>query len=240
MPQQRTRIRNSRIHADVEINTDDLPTSDNPANQGYHWRIQIDGDADGTPDGGYVEINENEVEIGFNDGTNYIKIDAAGISSNPPFGGESNTASNQGTSGVGVFDSKVGVDLQFRNIDAGSNKISISLDAGNKEIDVDVNEGNITHNNLGGIGENDHHSRQHSIISTSDHASTATPDQILKADANGLPIDATNTDAEVSDAVNKKHDRQHSITSSSDHTSGATPGQMLMGCQLMQQIQMQK
>ncbi|MHC1591769.1 MAG: autotransporter outer membrane beta-barrel domain-containing protein [Candidatus Helarchaeales archaeon] len=227
MPQQRTRIKGSRIYADVEINTDDSPTSDNPANQGYHWRIQIDGNADGTPDGGYVEINENEVEIGFNDGTNYIRIDAAGISSNPSFGGESNTASNQGTSGVGVFDAKVGVDLQFRNIDAGSNKISVSLDAANKEIDIDVNEGNISHNNLGGIGENDHHSRQHSITSTSDHTSGATPGQILKADANGLPVDATNTDAEVSDAVAKKHDQVHDITGADHTAAGLTAGHVI-------------
>ena len=50
------------------------------------------------------------------------------------------------------------------------------------------------------------HSRQHSITSTADHTSTATPGKILKADANGLPIDATNTDTEVANAVSKSHD----------------------------------
>jgi len=39
------------------------------------------------------------------------------------------------------------------------------------------------------------------------HTSTATPAQILQADANGLPVDATNTDAEVSDAVAKRNCR---------------------------------
>ncbi len=45
------------------------------------------------------------------------------------------------------------------------------------------------------------HARQHSITSTLDHTSTATSGRILKADANGLPVNATNTDAEVSGAV---------------------------------------
>jgi hypothetical protein len=49
------------------------------------------------------------------------------------------------------------------------------------------------------------HSRQHSITSTDDHTSTATAGKILKADANGLPIEATNTDTEVSNAVSKAH-----------------------------------
>lgn len=49
------------------------------------------------------------------------------------------------------------------------------------------------------------HDKSHSIVSTGDHSSAATEDQILMADANGLPVDATNTDAEVADAVTKKH-----------------------------------
>ncbi len=57
--------------------------------------------------------------------------------------GESNTASNQGAAGVGLYDLKAGVDLQFRNINAASNKVSIALDAGNKEVDINVNEANL-------------------------------------------------------------------------------------------------
>jgi hypothetical protein len=49
------------------------------------------------------------------------------------------------------------------------------------------------------------HTRLHSITSILDHSSTATPGQILKANANGLPVDATNTDADVADAVAKRH-----------------------------------
>ena len=46
-----------------------------------------------------------------------------------------------------------------------------------------------------------------------------TSGKMIKADSNGLPIDATNTDAEVSDAVSKAHTRSHTINSTSDHTS---------------------
>jgi len=71
------------------------------------------------------------------------------------------------------------------------------------------------------------HARQHAVTSTSDHTSTATPGKVLKADANGLPVDATNTDTQVSGAVTASHTRSHAVTSTSDHTSSATSGKML-------------
>ena len=64
--------------------------------------------------------------------------------------GEANTASNIGIDGVGVFDGKVGVDLQFRNINAGSTKISVTDDSANNEIDIDVSESDLTLDNIGG------------------------------------------------------------------------------------------
>lgn len=51
--------------------------------------------------------------------------------------GEVNTASNIGLAGLGLFDAKIGVDLQFRNLYAG-NALSISHDVGNKVIRYDV------------------------------------------------------------------------------------------------------
>lgn len=53
-------------------------------------------------------------------------------------GGEANTASNVGTAGVGLFKQKVGVDLQFKKLNAGSGKITITDDVGNNEVDVDL------------------------------------------------------------------------------------------------------
>lgn len=57
--------------------------------------------------------------------------------------GETNTASNVGVGGVGTFKQKTGVDLEFRSINAASNKITVALDAGNNEIDIDAAPDNI-------------------------------------------------------------------------------------------------
>ena len=59
-------------------------------------------------------------------------------------GGEANTASNVGVSGVGVFKQKTGTNLEFKNINSGSNKVTITNDAANSEIDVDVVVANLT------------------------------------------------------------------------------------------------
>tara|TARA_R100000808_G_scaffold3367_1_gene12052 strand:- start:1410 stop:3029 length:1620 start_codon:yes stop_codon:yes gene_type:complete len=62
--------------------------------------------------------------------------------------GEANTASNVGSAGIGFFKQKSSLDLQFKNLNAGSNKISLTDDTANNEVDVDVNQGNIDHNQL--------------------------------------------------------------------------------------------
>jgi len=45
------------------------------------------------------------------------------------------------------------------------------------------------------------HARQHAITATADHTSGATAGKLLKADANGLPIDASNTDTQLANTV---------------------------------------
>ena len=59
--------------------------------------------------------------------------------------GEANSGSNLGNGGVGVFDSKSGVYLGFRNINAGSSKITVTNDSANKEIDIDLGAHASTH-----------------------------------------------------------------------------------------------
>ena len=52
--------------------------------------------------------------------------------------GEDNTASNVGTSGVGLFKQKTGVDLEFKNVSAGSSKITVTDDVTDNEVDIDL------------------------------------------------------------------------------------------------------
>jgi len=63
-------------------------------------------------------------------------------------GGGISGATNVGSGGVGPFEAVSGANLQFRNINAGSSKITVAYDAGNKEIDVDVDETEINVRNL--------------------------------------------------------------------------------------------
>lgn len=67
-------------------------------------------------------------------------------------GGSVNSASNVGSGGVGLFDAKIGSDLQFKNINAGSSKITITDDTGDKEVDIDVDPSQIDIDDLGLTG----------------------------------------------------------------------------------------
>lgn len=73
---------------------------------------------------------------------------------NQASGGGSGTitgANNVGTAGVGVFDGEAGGNLNFRNINAGSNKVTVTLDGANKEVDIDVDESQIDVRNLDNV-----------------------------------------------------------------------------------------
>lgn len=66
--------------------------------------------------------------------------------------GQANTASNIGAGGVGPYQQKIGVDLQFRNINAAAGgRITVALDAANNEIDLDVDPSNIDLDDLGDV-----------------------------------------------------------------------------------------
>lgn len=58
--------------------------------------------------------------------------------------GETNTASNVNTAGVGVFKQKTGVDFEFRGVKAASAKATVVLDAPTNEIRVDVADASAT------------------------------------------------------------------------------------------------
>lgn len=65
-------------------------------------------------------------------------------------------AVNAGTGGIGVFDGKIINDLEFRNIIASSNRVTVALDAGNKNVTLDVAQSNIDHGSIGGLTDDDH------------------------------------------------------------------------------------
>jgi len=97
--------------------------------------------------------------------------------------GETNTASNQGTDGVGVYDTKVVADLQFRHVAPGSTKITTTLNG--KDIDIDVVEANLVHDHdgvtgggtvdhvdLANKGTNTHGDIDNHITGTTEHSAT--------------------------------------------------------------------
>lgn len=65
--------------------------------------------------------------------------------------GNVNSAANVGVGGVGIYKEISGGQIRFKNINAGSNKISVTNDVANDEIDIDVIEGNINYNNLANL-----------------------------------------------------------------------------------------
>jgi len=56
---------------------------------------------------------------------------------------EGTTASNVGSGGVGVYKQKTGLDLEFKNINAGSTKITVTDDTDDNEVDIDVAVANL-------------------------------------------------------------------------------------------------
>lgn len=89
--------------------------------------------------------------------------------------GEINTASNVGTSGSGLYYQKSGVDLEFKNIDAGNNLISIADNSTNKALEISVNESLIQHQNIFGAGTNSHAQIDTAISNSASHISAASP-----------------------------------------------------------------
>jgi hypothetical protein len=89
-------------------------------------------------------INTDSMALEFWNGASWVTVSG----SSGGGGGEINSGVNIGTAGVGVFDSKSGVLLQFRNINAGSSKVTVTDDSGNDEIDIDIVPGNINTSEL--------------------------------------------------------------------------------------------
>jgi len=94
----------------------------------------------------YVEPSNNHFMMKSTGGT-IIDFDVLGAAPT----GEANTATNVGVGGQGLFKQKASANLEFRNINAASSKITVALDTPNNEVDIDVSEANLTLNSIGGI-----------------------------------------------------------------------------------------
>ena len=109
-------------------------------------KLKLAGDLGGTADLPTVPELANK-QATLVSGTNIKTINGSSLLGSGNLvitGGETNTASNVGISGVGIFKQKTGVDLEFKKLNAGSNKITITDDVANNEIDVDVVVANLT------------------------------------------------------------------------------------------------
>lgn len=123
-------------------------------NNPWVWRDSFDILAAATTPGNpaanskrlYVEPSNNHLMVKSTAGT-IIDIDVLGAAPT----GEANTATNVGAGGQGLFKQKTSANLEFRNINAASPKITVALDTPNNEVDLDVSEANLTLNNVGGV-----------------------------------------------------------------------------------------
>jgi hypothetical protein len=96
--------------------------------------------------------------------------------------GEVNTGLNIGTSGVGVFAQKSGVQLQFKNLISANNKITIVDTPLSHGITFTLVEGNILHSNIGEVGTNTHAQIDSAISDSVSHiANTFNPHGTTKA-----------------------------------------------------------
>ncbi len=66
----------------------------------------------------------------------------------PSGSGSAILGENVGTGGVGPYKTRVGDNLQFKNINAGSSKITVTDDIPDNEIDIDVDQTKLDHDQL--------------------------------------------------------------------------------------------
>jgi len=104
----------------------------------YFTETEIGGTTSATDSGAYRTGVYDDFTNSNNSNVQAVLKDLDTAITNAASGGEVNTASNQGTGGVGVFYQKSVADLQFKNINVSGSHITVTDDAANHEIDLAV------------------------------------------------------------------------------------------------------
>lgn len=95
---------------------------------------------------GYVAVKQGATDLSDPTQALFLPAGRFGLSSSGGGGGgsgEVNTASNVGSTGVGLFKQKSGVDLQFKNVAPASNRITVTEDVPSNTAQIDVVSANI-------------------------------------------------------------------------------------------------
>jgi hypothetical protein len=139
---------------------------------------------------GYLAVQQGTTDLSDTAKREFVPAGKFGLATMISGGGsgETNTASNIGTSGVGVYAQKAGVDLQFKNVKAASTKVSVTDNATPHTIDLDVVPGNIAHQDLSGAGTNAHSAIDTHLGSTSNPHSTTASQVGLGSVSNALQL----------------------------------------------------
>lgn len=119
-------------------------------NPGADEQLELDLNANLTDLNNVNTSGEAQGDILYRNATEWVNLGAGtsgdvlttnGAGANPSWNTptyEATTATNVGTAGVGIFRDKTGDQLNFKKINAGSSKITITDDVGNDEVDVDI------------------------------------------------------------------------------------------------------
>ncbi len=107
--------------------------------------------------------------------------------------GEVNTGLNVNSSGIGVFKQKTGEILEFRGIDAASNKLSVSLNGGANTIEIDIDESNFAGIPQSAVTDltDDLNSKQQAIQFRNENSPIGLSGQIHAVDVRGVILNAT-------------------------------------------------
>lgn len=142
----------------------------------------------------------NASALGAADGV--ATLDSSGkvpASQLPPAGtpGEANTASNVGTSGVGLYLQKTGTNLEFKKLRPGSSKVTLADDIATNTVSVDVDTANLglTKSTVG-LSNVDNTSDLNKPVSTATQSA-------LDAKANSSSLATVATTGSYTDLINK-------------------------------------